>query len=79
MIQIIQNPVNQLEHYVYGTRFSKIYFRGSAADCLVYIQRQRARINRNKTRRDRNAVLRDLTGTSAACARRDMGLNSGGY
>jgi hypothetical protein len=33
---------------------------------------KRAKINRNN--RERNEVLRELTGTSAACARRDMGL-----
>lgn len=32
------------------------------------------RIKRNAIKRERNEVLRDLTGTSAAAARRDMGL-----
>lgn len=37
------------------------------------------RVKRNFLARERNEMLQDLTGTSAAEARRDMGLNSGGY
>jgi len=32
------------------------------------------RAKRNKQRREENAILRELCGTSAAAARRDMGL-----
>lgn len=39
--------------------------------------REYNRIKRNAIARERNQMLRDLTGTSAAAARRDMGL--GGY
>jgi hypothetical protein len=34
------------------------------------------RVKRNAIKRERNEILRDLTGTSAASARRDMGLAS---
>ena len=78
-ISIIQNPDNQLEHQVYGSRSQKIYYRGTVEGCLNYIKHQRARIKRNQARRDINAALKELTGTSAAAARRDMGLNAGGY
>ena len=33
-----------------------------------------ARIRRNQAARDRNAILREMCGTSAAAARRDMGM-----
>lgn len=33
------------------------------------------RIKRNAIKRERNEMIRDLTGTSASSARRDMGLN----
>ena len=35
------------------------------------------RVKRNALKREQNEMLRDITGTSAASARRDMGL--GGY
>ena len=73
-ISIIQNPDNQLEHQVYGSRSQKIYYRGTAEGCLNYIKHQRARIKRNAARRGANAALRELCGTSAAAARRDMGI-----
>ena len=77
MIQITQNPDNQLEHWVFGTRFQKIYFRGTAEACLNYIKVMRANSKRkraNAARREKNQILRDLCGTSAAAARRDMGI-----
>lgn len=37
------------------------------------------RLERNANRRATNEMLRDITGTPASEARRDMGLNSGGY
>ncbi len=45
------------------------------ADCnAAEIRRELRRLARNAVARDRNAVLREVCGTSAAAARRDMGM-----
>ena len=77
MLEIRQNPENQLEHQVYGTKYGKVYFIGTAEGCLNYIKNARKEIKKkryNAARRERNQILRDLCGTSARAAREDMGL-----
>ena len=75
MIEIRKDEVKG--SYVYGTKTEKIYFIGTHEECEHYIEQRRERRKKdiiNKNRRERNQILRDLCGTSAAAARKDMGL-----
>ena len=78
MFEIRQQESNQLVHYVYGTRSGKTFYTGTAEGALLWIQARRKALKnhkRNINRRAVNEVLRTLTGTNAAAARRDMGLS----
>ena len=74
MFEIRQQESNQLIHYVYGTRSGKTFYTGTAEGAQARRKALKAR-KRNANRRAVNEVLRTLTGTSAAAARRDMGLS----
>ena len=78
MLEIRQDPRSPFDQHVVGRLSGKIYFTGSSSACIKYVQNIRKQ-ERNEKARAVNQVLRDLTGTSAAAARRDMGLNAGGY
>ena len=75
MLEIRQDPQSPFDQHVVGRLSGKIYFTGSNSACIKYVQN----IRRNEKAHGVNQVLRELTGTSAAAARRDMGLNAGGY
>ncbi len=47
---------------------------GKPEEAKVWFERLTALLGRNRARREQNAVLRELCGTSAAAARRDMGM-----
>ena len=82
MLIIKDDPNNSGAFIVYGQRTGKTFFTGTFEACRAFIDMRRAEIKKAKRKanaRAINQILRDLTGTSAAAARRDMGLNSGGY